>query len=250
MGLDSPISYSDNDEWSGISDDKDNDKEWEGFVSFENQDKSTNQDDAGMIAIWNDVPELISHIAIANMRLQIDEEKTNPSVQNQSDEDIYNGDSDNQEEEEIRKESADNIFDDDQSSVGSELEAQWAMADDPEIAQLEYFISKSDEFGYFRQKLAEHLAFKKSYPQDAIDTIRKKKRSLAMNISHRFTTEEWYEAIGEDNIPSPPHYSIGSWIVKKTYSRPIDHRLDGWAKYDPEGKDPNNPLRSSKAAEY
>ncbi|MCJ1270358.1 hypothetical protein MMC22_010254, partial [Lobaria immixta] len=135
-------------------------------------------------------------------------------------------------------------FDDDQSLDGSDLKAQWAKSSDPKIAQLEYFIKKGDDFGYFRQKLVNHLAFKERNPQDAAEDIRKKKRYLALNIPHRFTTEEWYEAIGEDNIPSPPYYTMGPFILDKGFPKEINQRLEGWAEYDPQGNDLQNLLRS------
>lgn len=98
--------------------------------------------------------------------------------------------------------------------------------------------------------MVNHLAFKERNPQDTAEDIRKKKRYLALNISHRFTTEEWYEAIGEDNIPSPPYYTMGSFILDKGFPKEINQRLEGWAKYDPQGNDLQNPLRSNKALEY
>lgn len=56
--------------------------------------------------------------------------------------------------------------------------------------------------------------------------------------------------MGEDYISEPPYYTIGKFIMPKTYPKPLNIRLDGWARYDPDGKDPNNPLSSNKASKY
>lgn len=43
---------------------------------------------------------------------------------------------------------------------------------------------------------------------------------------------------------------IGKYILPKTYPKPFAMRLNGWARYDPDGEDPNNPLNSDKAVGY
>ena len=130
------------------------------------------------------------------------------------------------------------------------LKAQWAMAEDPEVAELNHYIAQGDDFGVFRQQLATHLQFKKNCPQDAGEYLKKKRRSLALGNRDQFTTDQWFEAIGEDNILEPPHYLLAGHIMKKTYPRPMRDRLEGWARYDPAGDDPNNPLRSNKASAF
>ena len=130
------------------------------------------------------------------------------------------------------------------------LKAQWAMTEDPEIAELNHYIAQGDDFGMFRHRLATHLQFKKNCPQDAEKYLKKKRRSLALYNRDQFTTDQWFEAIGEDNIPEPPLYLLAGHIMKKTYPKPMRNRLEGWARYDPAGKDPNNPLRSDKASDY
>lgn len=55
----------------------------------------------------------------------------------------------------------------DTSSVGSELKAQLAMASDPEIAELRYYIGINNDFGIHRKQLARHILLKQKDPHTA-----------------------------------------------------------------------------------
>lgn len=129
-----------------------------------------------------------------------------------------------------------NSDEDDVSSDGSELRAQWAISEDPDIAQLSHYIE------FYSQQLRRHLEFKARYPKEAAERLQRKKRNLALNIGigHRLTKEQYLKAIGEDYIREPPAYPQNSCFpVKRPFPRPSDQRLD------PTEADLRNPLRLS-----
>lgn len=61
-------------------------------------------------------------------------------------------------------------------SDGSELRAQWAISEDPDIAQLTCYIEQNKDFGgMFSERLARHITYKERYPEDAAELAQRKK---------------------------------------------------------------------------
>lgn len=148
-----------------------------------------------------------------------------------------------------------NSDEDDVSSDGSELRAQWAISEDPDIAQLSHYIE------FYSQQLRRHLEFKARYPKEAAERLQRKKRNLALNvgIGHRLTKEQYLKATGEDYIREPPAYPQNSCFpVKLPFPRPSDQHLNSteadlrnplrlsngvpnWKSHDPESRMSKNP---------
>ena len=95
--------------------------------------------------------------------------------------------------------------------------------------QLTHYMKKNKEFCHvFSERLAQHIEFKEKYPQNAAQSIQGKKRALAnqIGIGHHLTREQYYNAIGENDIPEPPVYPqrIILWNLsgKPQFSPPND----------------------------
>lgn len=110
----------------------------------------------------------------------------------------------------------------------------------------------------FSERLTRHMTYKEKYPEDAAETAQGKRRSLAINlgIGHRLTREQYYDALGEDDIPEPlvypqhPNTRLFPNAANYPFPRSYADRLEGWARYDPMKTNLENPLRSSKTLEY
>lgn len=81
--------------------------------------------------------------------------------------------------------------------------------------------------------------FTERYSQPADEYIRKNRRSFTTDFRHRFKNHQCYEAIGDDKIPEIPYYILAGHRVKTTCPKLMMGRLNDWARYEPEGNDPN-----------
>lgn len=180
---------------------------------------------------------------------------------------------DNERDEDQGSESEQTDFDDfddfnegSQSEDGSELMAEWAMADDPELAMMHTHL-KMEKYregrDYIEQEIKRRLDRWERNPEGTAEACKGIRRTFAQRLGYgtkHLTREQWYDAVGQDDIPEPPSYPhIEESRISRFFKRvgnlgPRDqaNRLEGWARCDPGGQITDNPLRhtAEKVAKY
>ena len=130
---------------------------------------------------------------------------------------------------------------------------RFIMADDPQEEMILHQRGRCHPSfsGFYTNQLTMHRKYLSTNPDEAMETRKKLRSSLAHldGVRDLLSISQYEIATGVDLIYTPPNYRA-EIFPRPEFTRTNADRLDGWVYCDPQKVNESNPLRHERWAEY